>query len=1451
MKVIPIGNRLGVTCEEMIQSSAQKVTVADSYIPAAQPTGEIFVQTSFDMNPVYEYVYDPKYFAPYNGIVRDHIGYLHPKLEELIPETMDEYDAVIKTFREMPIPITYGNKNYLGVEYPTHRVTSGTCYACSLSGFIPQVVDASGNVIPNLKKSKFDPSSMRYELKKDLTQSIGRVGCVDASQDYIGPQADVMIIGQYPTMNAIRAGKPFESDHKFYIDNFLLPAAGIERSKVVYSYACHCRQGAKDNVKPKKENVEACYMNRLRAEILHYQPKLIIAMGPEPQIVFKGFAKVDTYRGTGEEWVEESTGFKTIVCYTHSVNIIDADNAPKQNKSQSGDTDTKRDARDLMMSDFAWIGDVYRDPSWLHPMKKVAIQTDYKVLMPDDHIDKYVEAFESLRAMIYAKPDRLVAVDIETTAVTNDITCMSFTPVPGKAFVFPMLSRVFPNDEKTKFAEASLKKDASGAVISDSRYIKNGALSKRGEKYAAMPDFIGEDYFVKDDTKRKYIYDMIKYLLEEPTIHKVAHNGRFDARIIYMNGIDMRSFRHDTLIAHCLINEESVRGLKDLTDMYIRRLRGYSVAMEEAKDRYVTDGNWLRIPYCITAPYNAIDTDATLSLFYYIKGRVLQTDPNDWAFYEYYGMKLQDVMLRMEHVGALVDDKYIKEQNEKTYVQLKEVAKRIIDFVKERSTKFNTLSYDNINEEGSMDKATTQCPKGFKADGNTDVTDVLIECGVELTARTDTGWARGEDVLAVFKKHEVAGKFITDVLEHRSLSTRLAFYKDYMDKRDAAGRVHSSFAVWGAATGRFTCIAEGMRVKTLRGEIPIEKVEVGDRVLTHTGSWKFVKNVMYNGFRKVGLLTGKNVRDIMCTSDHRFYTKKGWVVAEKLKEVYYVGKQSSTEGQNTCRESCDRIHIRKKAHSGGLGEGAIYNTSDSKKNFAVKLRTGSIQGRKGIKVFQREVTSSESYVRENNNTASQLERGLFGQQGSLHADSGREKVLCSQNSYGGSTRTSSRKLTRRPAGSSYRWRSIKQHTEQPSFSYIGRTQKFAQKVEKVTFTRNVGEVRVYDLEVEDDHSFVCEGYLVHNCSRPNLQQLPRDKAIKMLIVAPEGYSIVQGDLSQAELRILAYYSGEERMQAVFRGFTARCDNVQGMILNMSEKTLGDTAFFYLIENKRNKNWYCFKPVAGTETSIELIGKVVKDDKLPGAKKIVTETPKGQYIVPITPEQLQEEFCHGDFLSTGSGDIHCFTASQINDCLLSEVVKSQRSAAKSVSFGIPYGISAHGLAAQLETTKEEAQKLMDLFFTKFPKVRDYLNGVVKTAGEYASRHGIGMVTTEFGRKRRLSDFTSWMKERRGHAERQAVNFGIQSTCHDLMARHIITIDEEIGQTGLDAKMFNQVHDSVLFYVKTDEAQAFAKWLKQIMERPYLNTDMPFTADVEIYRRAWSGELIDIEEEAMAA
>jgi len=1175
MKVIPIGNRLGVTCEEMIQSSAQKVTVADSYIPAAQPTGEILVQTSFDMNPVYEYVYDPKYFAPYNGMVRDHIGYLHPKLEELIPETMDEYDAVIKTFREMPIPITYGNKNHLGVEYPTHRVTSGTCYACSLSGFIPQVVDASGQVIKDLKKSKFDPSSMRYELKKDLTESIGRVGCVDASQDYIGPQADVMIIGQYPTMNAIRAGKPFESDHKFYIDNFLLPAAGIERSKVVYSYACHCRQGAKDNVKPKKENVEACYMNRLRAEILHYQPKLIIAMGPEPQIVFKGFAKVDTYRGTGEEWVEESTGFKTIVCYTHSVNIIDADNAPKQNKSQSGDTDTKRDARDLMMSDFAWIGDVYRDPSWLHPLKKVAIQTDYKVLMPDDHIDKYVAAFESLRAMIYAKPDRLVAVDIETTAVTNDITCMSFTPVPGKAFVFPMLSRVFPNEEKPKFAEASLKKDASGKVISDSRYIKNGALSKRGEKYAAMPDFIGEDYFVKDDTKRQYIYDMIKYLLEEPTIHKVAHNGRFDARIIYMNGIDMRSFRHDTLIAHCLINEESVRGLKDLTDMYIRRLRGYSVAMEEAKEKYVTDGNWLRIPYVITAPYNAIDTDATLSLFYYIKGRVLQTDPNDWAFYEYYGMKLQDVMLRMEHVGALVDDKYIKEQNEKTYVQLKEVAKRIIDFLKEKSTKFNTLSYDNINEEGCMDKATTQCPKGFKADGNTDVTDVLVECGVELTARTDTGWARGEDVLAVFSKHEVVGKFITDVLEHRSLATRLAFYKDYMDKRDAAGRVHSSFAVWGAATGRFTC------------------------------------------------------------------------------------------------------------------------------------------------------------------------------------------------------------------------------------------------------------------------------------SKPNLQNLPRDKAIKMLIVAPDGYSIVQGDLSQAELRILAYYSGEERMQAVFRGFTARCDNVQGMILNMSEKTLGDTAFFYLIENKRNKNWYCFKPVAGTETSIELIGKVVKDEKLPGAKKIVTETPKGQYIVPITHEQLQAEFCHGDFLSTGSGDIHCFTASQINDCLLSEVVKSQRSAAKSVSFGIPYGISAHGLAAQLETTKEEAQKLMDLFFTKFPKVRDYLNGVVKTAGEYASRHGIGVVTTEFGRKRRLSDFTSWMKERRGHAERQAVNFGIQSTCHDLMARHIITIDEEIGQTGLDAKMFNQVHDSVLFYVKTEQAQAFAKWLKQIMERPYLNTDMPFTADVEIYRREWSGEMIDIEEEAMAA
>ena len=161
------------------------------------------------------------------------------------------------------------------------------------------------------------------------------------------------------------------------------------------------------------------------------------------------------------------------------------------------------------------------------------------------------------------------------------------------------------------------------------------------------------------------------------------------------------------------------------------------------------------------------------------------------------------------------------------------------------------------------------------------------------------------------------------------------------------------------------------------------------------------------------------------------------------------------------------------------------------------------------------------------------------------------------------------------------------------------------------------------------------------------------------------------------------------------------------------------------------------------------------------------------------------------------DIHAATAAKIFNVPIDQVTKDQRRQAKTANFGIIYGISAFGLAQQLDCSRAEAKALIDGYFAAFPGVIDYIECQKQLAREQ------GYAVTLFGRKRYLPDILSHNATVRSFAERNAVNSPIQGTAADIIKMAMVTIHRRLKDEGLKTQMIMQVHDELNFNVPISE------------------------------------------------
>ena len=189
------------------------------------------------------------------------------------------------------------------------------------------------------------------------------------------------------------------------------------------------------------------------------------------------------------------------------------------------------------------------------------------------------------------------------------------------------------------------------------------------------------------------------------------------------------------------------------------------------------------------------------------------------------------------------------------------------------------------------------------------------------------------------------------------------------------------------------------------------------------------------------------------------------------------------------------------------------------------------------------------------------------------------------------------------------------------------------------------------------------------------------------------------------------------------------------------------------------------------------------------------------------------------------DVHRSTASQVFDTEISKVTKDQRRKAKAINFGLIYGMSAFGLAKQIDVSRTEAKQYIDGYFENYPGVLQFMNETKEKAKSQ------GYVETVLGRRLYLPQINSKNKMLQQHALRTAINAPMQGSSADIIKKAMLNIQHWIDSEGHEIKMFMQVHDELVFEINSEKADEYANKIKLMMSNA-LKLHIPLEVDIGI-------------------
>ena len=232
------------------------------------------------------------------------------------------------------------------------------------------------------------------------------------------------------------------------------------------------------------------------------------------------------------------------------------------------------------------------------------------------------------------------------------------------------------------------------------------------------------------------------------------------------------------------------------------------------------------------------------------------------------------------------------------------------------------------------------------------------------------------------------------------------------------------------------------------------------------------------------------------------------------------------------------------------------------------------------------------------------------------------------------------------------------------------------------------------------------------------------------------------------------------------------------------------------------------------------GQEIRRAFIPSNNQILFAADYSQIELRLIAEFSSEPTMKKAFLE--NKDIHSTTASKLFKVPFEEVTREMRSNAKTVNFGIIYGVSAFGLSQQTNLNRKESAELIKTYFDQYKQLKVYMNNQISFARDH------GYVKTILGRKRHLKDINSRNALLRSHAERNAINAPIQGSAADLIKKAMIEIHNEFDSLKIKSKMILQVHDELIFDVLPSEKDIVKMIVKTKMEGVY-DTSIPLRVE----------------------
>lgn len=358
----------------------------------------------------------------------------------------------------------------------------------------------------------------------------------------------------------------------------------------------------------------------------------------------------------------------------------------------------------------------------------------------------------------------------------------------------------------------------------------------------------------------------------------------------------------------------------------------------------------------------------------------------------------------------------------------------------------------------------------------------------------------------------------------------------------------------GTKTGRMSCIAQGERIRTKRGLVPIENIVVGDVVTSHHLQDRPVVATITNGQRLVFRYFLSNGESVVCTPDHKFWTGKDWLPMQEIAN----GCIETMDGSNhECTESSGPVQRLREVTSYARDSQRIGNHRAQCTGVTELVFEGGEESSEEYETLGSEVRKLEPHVREDNGEAPQLHWGLWGR--AQNSSSRREETYGAQASDGGDVGDAAGYATIAFSGTPRGRESQQQRSRQlvtlheqgtlENSQFNGRPEFGAVKVTKVQL---IGVRQVFDITVEDDHSFEIAGVFAHNCKGPNLQNPPNDfenlvipdaigeylaklaaennrvihpvMHMRQYLLPEQGHIWLKRDFSAQEMRVMSHYA---------------------------------------------------------------------------------------------------------------------------------------------------------------------------------------------------------------------------------------------------------------------------------------------------------------------------------------